>query len=74
MPALLIREVPRELHEKIRHAAKENRRSLSEEVINLLQQALAEQRTVPREPPTPVKRAFPLTDEWLEQAKNEGRS
>jgi plasmid stability protein len=74
MPALLIRGLPDEAHRKLKQLAQRNRRSLSAEAIWLLEQALAAQEKDAHWLPKPLEGAFPLSDEWLQNAKNEGRA
>ncbi len=70
MPSILIKDIPPDLHQRLRDAATRDHRSLSKEVIALLEAALAER---PAELPPPIELAFPLTKEWLDQAVAEGR-
>ncbi|NTW04199.1 MAG: hypothetical protein HGA19_23515, partial [Oscillochloris sp.] len=49
MAAILIKDIPADLHERLREAAVRDHRSLSKEVIALLEAALAER--VPELPP-----------------------
>lgn len=74
MSALLIRNLPLEVHDRLKLLAQRNRRSLSEEAAHLLEEAIAAQMPLAVQPPTPFVGAFPLSDEWLDQAKNEGRA
>jgi len=74
MPGLLIRELPDDLHEKLKERAARNRRSLTKEALVILEMALSgTNATGGTELPTPFKGRFRLTDEWLDQAKREGR-
>jgi plasmid stability protein len=74
MPGLLIRDLPDNLHEKLKERAARNRRSLTKEALVILETALSETgATGGAEPPTAYKGNFRLTDEWIEQAKQEGR-
>ena len=74
MPGLLIRELPEELHRKLKERAARNRRSLSKEALVILETALSGTNTFAGpELPTPHKGHFLLTDEWIDQAKREGR-
>jgi hypothetical protein len=74
MPGLLIRDVPDNIHKKLKERAARNRRSLTKEALVILETALSETETTEgAEPPTPYKGRFRLTDEWIEQAKQEGR-
>jgi plasmid stability protein len=70
MPSILIKDIPPHLHERLRKAAVRDHRSLSKEVIALLEATLAER---PAELPPPIELAFPLTQDWLERAIAEGR-
>ena len=72
MSALLIRDLPRDVHRKLKQLARRNRRSLSAEAASLLEQALAAQAKEAPELPTPITGAFLLTDDWLLNAKNHG--
>jgi len=76
MPGVLIRDVPEELHEKLKARAEAHRRSLGREALVLLEKAL----TVPAGPPTleeidkaRVKGAKPLTQSLLDRARQTGR-
>jgi len=70
MPSILIKDIPADLHERLRQAALRDHRSLNKEVITLLEGALAS-RSV--ELPPPIQAAFGLTTDWLERAISEGR-
>jgi hypothetical protein len=74
MPDLLIRDLPDSLHRKLKERAAKNRRSLTKETVVVLEMALSGTRTIEGpEPPTPHQGHFLLTDEWIDQAKREGR-
>ena len=74
MPGLLIRDLPEDLHQKLKERAARNRRSLAKETLVILETALRETSVVESvEPPIPHKGRFQLTDEWIDQAKREGR-
>jgi plasmid stability protein len=70
MASILIKDIPPALHERLREAAVRDHRSLSKEVIVLLEGALG--APSPALPP-PIKAAFPLNSDWLERAISEGR-
>jgi plasmid stability protein len=74
MPGLLIRDLPDDLHQKLKERAARNRRSLAKETLVILETALrgASAEGNP-ELPAPHKGQFLLTDEWIDQAKREGR-
>ena len=70
MPTLVIRDVSDELHGLLKARAAEHRRSLNKEVITILENSLNPQKTVL---PPLVKGAFPLTQDWLDDARRAGR-
>jgi plasmid stability protein len=72
MPGFVIKELPAELHRKLKEQAKLHHRSMTKEAISLLEQALNQPPQV-REPPAPYKGHFPLTESFIDQAKREGR-
>ena len=74
MAGLLIRELPDELHRKLRIRAKQNRRSMAKEALMLLELAFASDEPKNASMPQPFKGQFLLTDDWIEQAKAEGRA
>jgi plasmid stability protein len=75
MPGLLIRDLPDDLHQKLKERAASNRRSLAKETLVILETALRGADVVETlEPPIPHKGRFQLTDEWIDQAKREGRA
>jgi plasmid stability protein len=70
MPSILIKDIPAELHQRLREAATRDHRSLSKEVIALLEAAVSER---PVDLPPPLELTFALTKEWLDQSASEGR-
>lgn len=74
MTNLLIRQIPDELHAKLKQSARANRRSMNQEIIILLEQSLAEDRSRPLPAPQPLHGSFPIDDEWLLRAREEGRA
>ena len=76
MPALLIRDLPDDLHCKLKDRAAANHRSMSRELLVLLEEALHE----PAGPPPlaavdkmRVTGARPLTQDLLNEARREDR-
>lgn len=76
MPGMLIKEVPDELHRRLKQRAAANRRSLSREVLVMLEEAVAD----PAGPPTleevdrlRVTGSRPLTQSLLDSARSAGR-
>lgn len=74
MPGLLIKDVPDELHQKLKARAARNRRSLTKEALVLLETALAEEAPQEVVLPVPFKGSFRISDEWIGMAKREGRA
>ena len=74
MTNLLIRELPEELHNKLKRRARANRRSMNQEIIVLLEQSMAAETPETHPLPKPVQGTFPINDEWLRNAREEGRA
>lgn len=74
MTALLIKNLPDELHRKLKERAARNRRSMTNEALVLLEQALTQAEAGPAAPPIPYRGRFLINDEWLNEAKSAGRS
>ena len=72
MPGIVIRDLPPALHERLRAEAQRHHRSMTKEVVTILEDALGT-GAEPTYPP-PVKLAVPLTDEFLNKAKRWGRA
>ena len=70
MASILIKDIPADLHERLRQAAQHDHRSLNKEVIALLENALTPRSA---ELPPPIRGTFALTPDWLERAVSEGR-
>ena len=76
VPGLAIKDLPKRLHVRLKRRAMANRRSLSSEVVAILERAL-DDRAGP--PPLSeidalrVRGAAPLTDDLLQRARTEGR-
>jgi hypothetical protein len=71
MPALLIKDIPREVHEWLRREAERNRRSMNQQAIVVLEERMRRFRAVKF--PSPVKTRTILTAEFIDRAKREGR-
>jgi plasmid stability protein len=76
MPGLLIKDLPDDIHARLKQRAAENRRSLSSEAIILLQEVLADRAG----PPTleeldkiRIRGSKPLTQDLLDDARQTGR-
>ena len=78
MATLTIKNVPDEVYEKLKAAAKANRRSINNEIIVIIEQAVWSQKMDVEEQLAQtrlLREQLPLyvTDKELDQAKNEGR-
>ena len=72
MPDILLKGVPDALHRKLKTVAARHRRSMNREAILLIEEALR-QADAAADLPGPLKGRFPLTPEFVERAKREGR-
>ncbi|HSM56945.1 MAG TPA: hypothetical protein VK879_12410 [Candidatus Sulfomarinibacteraceae bacterium] len=73
MPGLLLRDLPETVHYRLKVRAAQNRRSMSQEAIILLERALLENEVESTQPPIPFQGQFAIDDEWLDEAKRRGR-
>ncbi len=76
MPAILIRDVPEEIHKKLKTRAATHRRSLGREALVLLEKALlesVERPTLEQIRAMRIKTSKPLTQEFFDEAKRTGR-
>jgi plasmid stability protein len=72
MPGFVIKQLPEELHRKLKEQATRHHRSMTKEVLALLEQALgASARQAPAA--APFKGRFALTDRFLDKARRAGR-
>ena len=71
MPALLIKDIPREVHEWLKHEAERNRRSMTQQAIVVFEERM--RRFQPVNFPPPVQTRTVLTAEFIDRAKREGR-
>jgi plasmid stability protein len=74
MPNLLIRDLPEEVHRRLKERAAQNRRSMSQEALLLLEEALGWRMNETLEPPAPFKGDFEIDYTWLDEAKRSGRA
>ena len=72
MPGLALRNLSPALHQRLREEASRHHRSMSKEVVTILEEALG--KSAERIYPAPVKLDTPLTDEFLNKAKRWGRA
>jgi plasmid stability protein len=71
MPALVIKNLPPDLHRRLKEDAAQHHRSMTQEAVHILDQALHRVRPIPEI--TPYKGKVPLTLELIEEARREGR-
>ena len=77
MPAILIRDVPEEVHKRLKERAAANRRSLGREALVLLEGALENRGKRPNLEEIDSMRGKPrkpMTREYIREAIREGRS
>ena len=72
MTAILIKDLPPQVHRRLKEAARKNRRSMTRQAVVILEDALLPPERIKW--PKPIKPRFPLTDEWLRKAVREGRA
>jgi plasmid stability protein len=72
MPGLLIKNVPAPTHRKLKESATRHRRSLMQEALVLLEDALTGADAAEKLPP-PYRGSFPLTKSLIDRAKRAGR-
>jgi plasmid stability protein len=74
MSGLLLKDVPPELHARLKARAAANRRSLSAEALTILEDALEPKRpTLADIDALRVRGRRPLTQEIVDEARREGR-
>lgn len=73
MSTLVIKNLPDDLHARLREQAKRNRRSVTKEVVTLLEGGLAPSRRAPELGPPIRLKGGPLTTEEIEAWIAEGR-
>jgi len=71
MPALVIKDLPVGLHRRLKDDAAHHHRSMTKQAIFILEQGLHRVRPIPAF--KAYKGRFPLTNEFMDAAKREGR-
>ena len=71
MSALLIKDLPRDVHDWLKREAEKNRRSMTQQVIVLFEERMRRFRPVHFLPP--FKTRAPLTSAFINNARKEGR-
>jgi plasmid stability protein len=80
MPSLTIKNLPKEIHDRLKERARLHRRSINSEAILCLERSVGRSRPPLEETLASLERLHkslkhlpPLDDEFLDQAKNQGR-
>lgn len=71
MSSLLIKDIPREVHEWLKREAQRNRRSMTQQAIVVIEERM--RRFQPVRFPSPLRTRTLLTAEFIDQAKRKGR-
>ena len=80
MSTLVVKNLPQQLHERLKAQAQQHHRSITKEAIALIEQGLLAPRATsshgdaPPLPPLVRLPGGPLTTEWIEAAIADGRS
>ena len=72
MPALVIKDLPAEIHRRLKDEANQHHRSMTQQAIAILEQGLHRAQAIPVF--KAYKGRFPLTNEFINAAKREGRT
>lgn len=79
MPALTIKNIPDELYDRLKEAARTHRRSLNSEILYCVERTLVPYKTDVSSHLAIARKlreksaAYTLTDELLDSSKNDGR-
>ena len=71
MPALLIKDLPADVHQWLKQEAEQHRRSMTQQVIVLFEERMRRFHPVHFGPP--IKTRTPLTNAFIDRAKKAGR-
>lgn len=71
MPSIVVKDIPEKLHKRLKAQAREHRRSMSQEILTILENGLVPLKR--RKLPPLVKANVLITDEMINAAKREGR-
>jgi plasmid stability protein len=72
MPTLVIKDLPVELHKRLKKEAEKTHRSMTKEAIYLLETALQQEQPKAMELPVPYKGVKPITDKMIQKWKRQG--
>jgi plasmid stability protein len=70
MPTLVIRDLSPEIHRLLKQRAEQNHRSVNKEVITILEESVTPSGQAL---PPPVRGAFLVTQDWLDEVRRTGR-
>lgn len=73
MPTIVVKNVPEAVHARLKAQAERNHRSVSKELLTLIEASTAPKRVAPTLPPPIKLKGGPLTTEEIEAAINDGR-
>ena len=73
MVGLVIKKLPDHLHRRLKDQAQRNHRSMTKEVVALLEEALESTGIRELPPPYPIADSVEVTDQFINEAKREGR-
>lgn len=78
MPTLVVKNLPAQLHERLKAQAQQHHRSITKEAIALIEQGLLAPRASVSQADAPLPPLVrlpggPLTTEWIEAAIADGR-
>ncbi len=71
MSAVVVRDLPPVLHQRLKQAAERNHRSMNREIIAILEREL--QTPAPEDLPPPVSGKRPADPEWIVRVIREAR-
>ena len=74
MTALLIKNVPPPLHERLKEEAQKHHRSMTKEALFILEQGLGPETGRSLRDTKAVPCRIRVDDRWIKQARNRGRS
>jgi len=73
MPSILLKNIPPELHKRLKVEAKKARRSMSQEALYLLESVFSDPKPLSiRELPAPYKLSKPVSEDQLNRWKRDG--
>ncbi len=71
MPGVLVKDLPSQLHHRLKQEAQRNHRSMNRQVIAILEKELG--HLTPTTLPPPVKLMKPMDPRWIVKVIREGR-